>query len=218
MNKIKLVLFLALISTLAQGQLFHNVGIKSGVSIANQERTNKSNNFRYKPDYHTGLYVGLYTEVFRKKVFSLALDLGYMQKGYQDDFAITDEFNPEGTGETKTVVSRFDFLSLSPTAKFRLQKKHFATYLFAGPRFDYYLGYYTNDQYDSEPSDINAMTFGVSYGIGLEYLCDRLVFSVESQHQPDLTKLIDSPASINNSGLNVINRAFAVTLGIKYIL
>ncbi len=141
-----------------------------------------------------------------------------MQKGFQDDFTVTDEYNPEGTGKTKTWVSRFDFLTFSPTTKFRLQKKHFAPYLFAGPRLDYYLGYYTNNQFDSEPSDINTLTFGVSYGIGLEYLCDQLVFSFETQHQPDLTRLIDTPTSANNSGLNVINQAFAVTLGVKYIL
>ncbi len=218
MNKVKLVLILALISTLAQGQFFHNVGIKSGVSIANQDWRIKRWGSDIEKDYRTGLYAGISSEMLRKNFFSIGLDLSYIQKGSQDEWELTDEFNPEGNGEIIIIDERYDFISFYPTAKFRLQKKNLAPYLFAGPRLDYYAGYNSSWELNSEPPEIKAITFGLSYGIGLDYVLKNLIFSIEAQHQPDLTRLINTPTSASNLGLAVRNMAFVGTVGIKYIL
>ncbi len=218
MNKVKLVLILALISTLAQGQFFHNVGIKYGVSIASQDWRIKRWGSDIEKDYRTGLYAGISSEILRKNFFSIGLDLSYIQKGSQDEWELTDEFNPEGTGETETLVNRYDFLTFSPTVKFRLPRKNLAPYIFAGPRLDYLTGGESEDFFVRPESTKNSFILGASYGLGMVYKFEKLIFSIEVQHQPDLTPFIHSSATSNTSSFTVINQAYAATLGIKYIL
>ncbi|AEV32304.1 hypothetical protein Oweho_1304 [Owenweeksia hongkongensis DSM 17368] len=202
----------------SQAQIFNTVGVKSGVSVANQDWNYKSNFKGLESEFRTGLYIGITTEILKAKYFSLIADLGYIQKGMQFDVELTSESNPDGTGEMKTIDNRYDFISFQPVAKFRLPAKHIEPYLFAGPRTDFYVGFSTNDEFGIELDDVPPVTFGASYGIGLDYTFSDVIITLEAQHQPDFTYLYNTKPSPQNGGLSIQNQAFLITLGVKYVL
>ncbi|WP_417601595.1 outer membrane beta-barrel protein [Owenweeksia hongkongensis] len=207
-----------LTTTYSQAQIFNNVGIKSGVSISSQDWDYKTTNTDLGTESRTGIYIGVTTEILKAKYFSLMADLGYIQKGMQFDVSVATENNPEGTDESKTLDNRYDFISFQPVAKFRLPGKHFEPYLFAGPRTDFYVGFSTNDEFGIELDDVAPVTFGASYGIGLDYTFSDIIITLEAQHQPDFTYLYNQKPSPQHGGLSVQNQAFLVTLGVKYVL
>ncbi|WP_417612931.1 outer membrane beta-barrel protein [Owenweeksia hongkongensis] len=202
----------------SKAQFSNNVGIKSGVSIANQDWDYESSNFDLEPEFRTGFYLGMSYEMLKGKYFSLMADLGYVQKGMQTEVEIATTANPDGTGEMKTIDNRYDFISFQPVAKFRLPGKHIEPYLFAGPRTDFYVGFSTNDEFGIELDDVPPVTFGASYGVGLDYAFSKFIITLEGQHQPDFTYLWEQSASFGQSALTVKNQAFLVTLSFKYLL
>lgn len=219
MQKLILATTLVILTTFcSQAQFFGNVGIKSGLSISSQDWDYKTTNIDLGTESRTGIYLGITTEMLKGKYFSLMADLGYIQKGMQFDVLVATESNPEGTDESKTLDNRYNLISFQSVAKFRLPGKHFEPYLFAGPRTDFYVGFSTNDEFGIELDDVAPVTFGASYGIGLDYTFTDVIIALEAQHQPDLTYLYNQIPSPQHGGLSVQNQAFLVTLGVKYVL
>lgn len=211
-----LLILIGFLFNSTQAQFFNSIGIKSGLVIANQDYRFKSGNQSLDTKYRTGVYVGLQTEMLKKKYFSLSIDLGYIQKGRQDEIEETSVDNPEGTGSYATYDHRYDILSFSPSAKFRLPLNKFAPYAFAGPRLDYLLGV-KNEPTSYTPNPSNGTTiFGVSYGLGLSYVLQQLGFQIEFQHQPDFTPILNLGSS--TQGLEGTNEAFILSFGVSYLL
>lgn len=211
-----LLILIGFLFNSTQAQFFNSIGIKSGLVIANQDYRFKSGNQSLDTKDRTGVYVGLQVEMLKKKYFSLTIDLGYIQKGRQDEIEETSVDNPEGTGNYVTYDLRYDILSFSPSVKFRLPLGNFAPYAFAGPRVDYLLGVKNEPtSYTPNPSN-GTTTFGVSYGLGLSYVLQQLGFQIEFQHQPDFTPILDLGSS--TQGLEGTNEAFILSIGISYLL
>lgn len=211
-----LLILIGFLFNSTQAQFFNSIGIKSGLVIANQDYRFKSGNQSLDTKDRTGVYVGLQTEMLKKKYFSLSIDLGYIQKGRQDEIEETSVDNPEGTGTYTTYDHRYDILSFSPSVKFRLPLGNFAPYAFAGPRVDYLLGVKNEPtSYTPNPSN-GTTTFGVSYGLGLSYVLQQLGFQIEFQHQPDFTPILNLGSS--TQGLEGTNEAFILSIGISYLL
>lgn len=217
MKKLLFLPVFLLMATMGSAQFIHSTGIKGGVSISNQN-WEYGNSMERNTDYRVGYYAGISAEMLRSKFFSLTADIGYIQKGMQEEWMITNENNPEGTGETRTMDSRFDYLSFSPAAKFFYPFGDFAPYLVAGPRMDYYLGDKSDLGSPSTADEFNNLTLGLSYGIGAEYQLNNIILLLEVQHQPDFTRFIDIDPSATNVGVSASNTALVVNLGIKYSL
>ena len=208
-------LFLSLLlvfSATSYSQIVNSFGIKSGIAITNQNWDYNIVNLSTENQYRTGLYLGITAEAFRSDYLSLQLDLGYIQKGMQFEVTSTTEQNPDG-GPIISVDNRYDFICFQPTAKLRLPTEKFQPYILVGPRIDFYLGYY-GDEYLSyfEVSDLSSTTFGLSYGLGVDYNLDDFIISLEGQHQPDLTHFYEG------FWLDAKNNAFAFLLSVKYNL
>lgn len=217
MKKLILATF-TLLSFASQAQFINNVGIKSGVSIANQDWENKYIYLDFENEYRTGLYLGVTYEMLKKEYFSLMADFGYVQKGTKFDLELTSENQPEGTGEFITVDNRYDFFVFQPLAKFRFPFKHVQPYVFAGPRFDFYISYTSDYEPMVEFEGLEALTYGGSYGIGLDYSFSNCIISLEGQHQPDFKELRKPITLYPGYGLSIKNTAFLVTLAVKYML
>lgn len=214
MNKNLFILALFFFSISSYAQVINTIGIKSGMAITNQNE--ELGGYRMNSTIRTGFYGGISLEMFKSRYFSFTTDLGYIQKGKKDQWEISTPDQPEGTGKFKTMDHRFDFLTLTPAAKFRKSWGKFAPYIFAGPRLDYYLGYKSETDYSQLKT--NDFIFGLSYGLGLEYTCHQLIFSLEGTHQPDFTRFVNQNASDKTMDHTILNRAFLFTLGLKYKL
>jgi len=75
MKKLILTTF-TLLSFASRAQFINNVGIKSDVSIANQDWENKYIYLDFENEYRTGLYLGVTYEMLKKEYFSLMADFG----------------------------------------------------------------------------------------------------------------------------------------------
>ncbi len=218
MQKLIIAALFIFSTTYGQAQFLDNIGLKSGISIANQKWDYKTSNTDLGNEWRTGLYIGISSEVLKREYFSLMVDLGYAQKGMQFDIELTSESNPDGNGIMKTIDNRYDFISFQPVAKFRLPAKHLQPYLLAGPRTDFYLGFTTNDEFGIELDDVAPITLGASYGLGVDYTFSEFIITLEAQHQPDFTSLYSKKPSPQSRGLTVQNQAFLISFGVKYVM
>lgn len=214
----RLFLFVLIGLTLntAQAQFFKSIGVKSGVSISTQDYRFKSSDQSLETEFRTGLYVGFQSEMMKKKYFSLLVDLGYIQKGWQEEIEKTSVENPEGTGNYTTYDHRYDILSFSPSVKFRMPLGNFAPYAFAGPRVDYLMGVQDDPALYYPSPRARTTAFGVSYGLALSYELAQLSFQLELQHQPDLTPVLDTGST--KQGIESTNEAFIISFGVSYLL
>lgn len=211
-----LLILIGFLFNSTQAQFFNSIGIKSGLAIANQDYRFKSGNQSLDTKDRTGVYVGLQTEMLKKKYFSLTIDLGYIQKGRQDEIEETSVDNPEGTGNYATYDHRYDILSCSPSVKFGLPLGNFAPYAYAGPRVDYLMGVKDDPALYYPSPRSKTTTFGASYGVGLSYDLQQIGFLIEFQHQPDFTPILDLGSS--TQGLEGTNEAFILSFGVSYLL
>jgi hypothetical protein len=209
-----LVIFFTLYVFSAQGQTVKSIGIKGGLSIANQPWQYKTINFTPQGYYKTGIYSVLTLELFQHKYLSLLTDLGFIQKGNQIEIEVTTTENPDGGTLTK-LKSTINYFTFSPLLKFRYDIKRWTPYVFVGPRIDYQLSY--QSEFSSAiGNEFNKSILGITYGAGVEFRQNKIGMLMEFQHQPDITSVMDKPISSTNTGLKITNNAFVISAGIKY--
>lgn len=196
----------------------HYLGISAGVSYQNQDwdypaSVNRETQFR------TGLYLGLNNHSVFNKYLSWNSHIGYLQRGMREEWLVTSESNPTGNGETEWVDSRFDYLSSNMSIQVTWPySPKFQVSLFAGPRFDAYIGYESEIDYGTiENNGINTYLFGAVYGLNQEFIFEKFKLRFELTAQPDFTKF----ASIENDQLGnttVRNRGAVASLSFLYQL
>lgn len=203
------ILFFFLFTEIANGQLINSVGIKSGLSIANQTWVYQSINLTENYDYQVGFYGGSTVEFFKAKYFSYVVDMGFCQKGNKQEKEITTLNQPEGTGFYETYHTRFNYLTISPVFKARLEISHWLPFIFLGPRLDYQVSYISDFNLKTFGEDFDKTIWGLSTGGGIEYKRNKIGIITEFQYQYDFEKVLNTPVSIKNN-------AFIISMGIKY--
>ena len=206
------IALLSLLPLGASAQVIGSVGIKAGITLANQS-------FRYTPidytletDLLTGVNSLIFLELFRSEHVSMQMDLGYVGKGSRTSTTSVTVNHLENdritVNEGEEVASTFHYFSLSPLARFRAQKGALTPYLLLGPRLDLLLGYQTDSPYPL--GDQSELLVGLTGGLGFEYSVGRAGLFAEFQYQPDL-----SPVT-NQEPLLVNNNALLATVGIRF--
>jgi hypothetical protein len=202
--------------TCAKGQVFNSFGVKLGASIANQTWQYKSIDEELDTENRTGFYSALTVDFFNSKYLNLTTDIAYCQKGHTIEVQNTTIDMPEGDGTYKTMDTRFDYIVLNPMLKVKYEANHFIPYALLGIRMDSQLSYKSDFDLQEIDGDIKKSLWGLNCGIGVEYKLNKFGVFIESQYLPDFSKVIDMPATTNNTGLEVTNKAFVVSLGLKY--
>jgi hypothetical protein len=198
-----LVLFFTLATTsLVSGQVFKSIGIKGGASIANQTWHLKSDDKTLDTDNRNGFYGAATLEFLKSKYLSLITDFGYCAKGSTQKILNTTIDMPEGDGTYKTYDTKFNYFP----------------YALLGLRLDYQLSYKSDFNYEPIENDFYKTIWGANFGAGVEYKIKQLGIFLEGQYQYDFTKLMDSPSSATNSGIEVNNKASVICIGLKYYL
>ncbi len=192
----------------------NSIGIKSGLTFATQDW---KYNYNIKQDirYKTGLFEALTFDFFNGKHFSLITDLSYTQKGFKEIVLLVNPNNPEVILGYSTINTRFDFITLSPMLKFRMDYKSFSPYIIVGPRVDYYISYNSVIDFSAIVNKFNNPVFGLTTGIGVEYKKNKIGIIIEGQYLSDFTYLYQM-INLNSILTSIENKAYVLTLGVRY--
>lgn len=209
--------FFLLLSVLnSNAQVFESIGIKGGVSLANQTFSNQVTNYNFEYDYKIGAYTILTADLFKGKFLSLSTDFGFVQKGMQMDLEKSTNNIPEGTGEFETLKTTFNYLTFSPMVKGFKTFNNTTTYVLLGPRLDYRLNY--ESFFTQAYNGSNKFILGLNYGIGAEYKIKNFGILLEGMGQADLTPTLSVRNKESNSGSKVTGNAFIFITGLRYYL
>jgi hypothetical protein len=108
MKRTLILLFTLATTSLANGQVLKSIGIKAGVSVANQTWRYKTNDLTLNKDNRTGFYSAVTLEFLKSKYLSLTTDFGYCAKGNTEKIPNTTVDIPEGDGTYKTYDTKFN--------------------------------------------------------------------------------------------------------------
>jgi len=214
--KTKVLALILLLNVLySKGQVIESLGIKGGISFANQTWEHGTPSSKTNYDYKPGLYSVLNAELFKGKFLSLSADLGFVQKGMQQKMEETTAEFPEGTGEYKIWKTTLAYVSFSPMLKGFYNFNSLTTYALIGPRIDYRVMYepHINSQVFSES---NKLIWGLTYGVGAEYKIKKFGFILECLGHPDFTAILNQKTSADNLGLKITGNSYIITTGILY--
>jgi hypothetical protein len=204
--------FVLVFATLTiEGQLIHGVGLKAGISLADQRYHFTPIDYTLETRPLTGPVVAVTMEMFRGKHFSFQPDLAFVTKGSKTTTQSVTVKHLEGNriienkGDLK--VSKFHYLCLSPMARYRIELDGITPYAMLGPRVDVLLKYRTDSAYPLKEQ--NRVIPGLTGGIGVEFNLNALGMFIECQYQTDAMPVTGKdPLLINNS-------VMLITLGIK---
>jgi hypothetical protein len=211
-------LILTFFAASVNGQILKSVGIKSGLSIANQNwdfdsyiitsMDTKSRN---------GIFVATSFEFFNSKYLSLITDLSYCEKGSTEQVLHT-VYDTPGAEPYETFDTKLSYFSISPMLKIRYESVNLIPYALLGLRIDYQLNYVSDLDYFRIDNNINKTIFGANFGAGLEYNAGQFGIFVEGNYQYDFNKVTDTDQSWNGPGIKINNKAFIICAGLKYNL
>ena len=199
-----------------------NVGLKGGVSVANQtiEYWDDQNQ---EFDSRSGVTASVFTDLCITSHLALSPTIGYTQKGSQDADTVTGVFAYERDW-------RLDYLSVQAMLKAGVEPiGHINIYILAGPRLDFLLE--SNWDYKIDLSDggfapddphtdhLKSPVVGAVLGLGLEIpLFSRNSLVVETVYDFDLTAARESdpqPVKITSTR-SIKNRSIGLLVGIKF--
>ncbi len=200
-----------------QAQLVKSISLNSGMVWSTQKFDYKDINYDLPNEYLTGFHIGFAVEFLQHEYFSILTEIGYTQKGFKLEVDITTPDFPEGGLGTKVLKYRFSYVYLSPMFKVRKEFGGFIPYVFIGPRLDYLLEHPTDEFSEESAKYFNDFIFGMTYGLGLEYLFGSFGVGLIFQNQYDFTLAYHHELEEGyDSGVDIKNNAFIVDLGVKY--
>jgi len=164
----------------------------------------------------TGLNFGLSSEMFPKGMFSLILELNYLQKGFNEEMVELNDLG-EKIKDVKA-ENKLYYLSVPLHAKFRFEHP-LNPYLSIGPRFDYLLNkengvfHFSQGKFKSELLNYyKDFAYGASGAIGIEIqelLSQTIV--LEFRYNMDFNNSVDE-----NNRLKIKNRSIDFWLGLNF--
>ena len=211
---IPVIIFFLLSATLTvEGQFIGSVGLKAGISLANQSHQITPIDYTLETDPVTGPAAGIFMEAFRAKHFSFQTDLAFVAKGSKTTIQSVTVNHLDNdnivVNEGDIKVSNFYYISISPMARYRIDLENITPYAMLGPRVDFLLKYKTDSDYPLEEQ--NKVIAGLTGGVGAEFNLNALGIFIEFQYQSDAMPVTGKdPLLINNN-------IFLFTLGIRYL-
>ena len=208
-----IIIFLLSATMTVEGQFISSVGLKAGISLANQSHQITPIDYTLETDPVIGPAAGIFLEAFQGKHFSFQTDLAFVAKGSKTTTQSVTVNHLENdrimVNEGDLQVSKFYYLSFSPMARYRIDLESISPYAILGPRVDFLLKYKTDSDYPLEEQ--NKVIPGLTGGVGAEFNLNALGIFIEFQYQSDAMPVTGKdPLLINNN-------IFLFTLGIRYL-
>jgi hypothetical protein len=206
-----LLCFLVLVCTNeSPSQLIKGYGIKLGLTSADQKF-----NYAMVPDLKTkrrlGFVSGVYVEWLDIPFVSVITEIDYTQRGMGQGVYVTSEAGSEQIG-TKIFYSRLDYFSIPVLVKATLPGTIISPYVVAGPRFDFFVGYKSDENafnilYDKFKKNISGGTVGLGAETGSLL---PVTLTADVRYNFDFTN------SFKSEYLEVTNNAFDFLLGVRF--
>jgi hypothetical protein len=196
-----------------KGQFIRSVGLKAGISIADQSYKFTPIDYTLETKPVTGPGIAILIEAFGGKRFSFQSDLAFVTKGSKSTTQSVTVNHLEKdkiiVNKADSKVSKFYYLCLSPMARYRIDMEHITPYALLGPRVDFLLRYKTDSDYPLD--EHNKVIPGLTGGAGMEFNLNHLGIFIEFQYQTDAMPVTGKdPLLVNNN-------IFLFTLGIRYL-
>ena len=200
------LLFLLFLINNNYSQVIDNYGLKLGLSYSNIDEQYSDAQLNGETYFKWGLSVAVFTETSLFKNINLISEIGYIQKGYEEDFTKADAFG-EKTG-TFTYKERFDYLTIKLLPSYKFELSSFTPYVFIGPKLDFKIDI-QNGQ-GSLFKILNDKQFGFSYGAGLK-LNKLLRYPILVEINSDY----DFGYCFSNEFLKVRNISYELRIGVE---
>ncbi|MEJ2055536.1 MAG: porin family protein [Calditrichaceae bacterium] len=202
------VIFIIIFSGVTNAQFLKNYGFKLGVT-SSKEDWKYSELGKFNTDSKAGLNISAFAEVLDLPYVNLVSEIGYDQKGMKTEVPITSVTQPEGTGKTKTMHNRVDYLDFSLALKLNYAMPAVTPYVFAGPRADFLIGSNVDPGYEIVYDDYENVVYGLNLGLGTE-IGNILPVSVlaEFQYNYDLSH------AYKTDNLKINNHSYEFKIGI----
>jgi hypothetical protein len=198
-------------STLLYGQRPVSLGVKAGISLANQRYRITPIEYTIETEPIAGPAITLFVEAFRGDHFSFQADIGYSVKGSRSSTQSVTVNHLDNdriiVNEGKMTKSLFHYLSIAPMARYRLSKDQLVPYFLLGPRLDILLRYTSDSDYPLTGQ--NDFVTGLTGGVGLEFTLQRTALFTEILYLPDLTPVT------GEDPLLVKNHLISITVGVR---
>lgn len=195
------------------GQGIASMGLKAGVSLANQNYRITPIDYALETDLVVGPAISLVVEAFSGDHFSFQADISYAVKGSK---STVQSITVNHIDQDQVIVndgamaeSNFKYLSLEPMARYRIGQGSLHPYFLLGPRLDILLKYQSESEYPLV--DQNSIILGLTCGGGLEFNLQRLALFTELKYMPDI-----SPVT-NQEPLLINNNMLSLTLGVRWV-
>jgi hypothetical protein len=186
----------------SHSQLIRGYGIKAGFASTNQDWHYDIMSGSLNTDTRKGLDVGAFVEWLDIPLFSVVTEVHYIQKGFTQKIAVTNEDYPDGTGEYVTHSAELDYFSIPVVAKIRYDLLNISLYVFAGPRYDVLVST-KSDIYGIILDQIESSELGASFGLGFDYSLPALFkVGAEIRYSPSIQN------SYAKNGLTVKNQSW----------
>ncbi|MCE4564472.1 PorT family protein [Maribellus sp. CM-23] len=213
-QKLLLISAFLLIVWCSAGQVADRLGVSLGTSYASQkwQYRNISNDMEH--EYKVGLQAFVFAEKDLAEMMSLLTGLGYIQKGFKDEFVFT--FPDASVADVRNDKVVLHNLALDLGVKIRPFSSTHLPYLLLGGRADYLLSY--KDAVIVEPESgikinvyepalekFNKFNVSALVGLGIEFN-DFLFFELE--YNPGLTR------NFKSEGLTVRDQCWGAKLGV----
>lgn len=192
----------------SNARLIRAYGIKGAITSADQDYEITSFG-EVETKRRLGVNVALYAEWLDLPFISIVAQVEYVQRGVGQEFILTGPSSPEEIGR-KTYYSRLDYLSFPVLVKARFSTGDFRPYVIAGPRFDLFLGYKSDENlFNSVYDDFKKSSIGSSIGVGAETnVIFPVILSAEVRYN------VDFSYSYRTDNLKVRNNAFDFWVGV----
>jgi len=213
MKRIFIILLCLTMSFLLYGQRPVTLGVKAGISLANQRYRITPIKYTIKTEPIAGPAITLFVEAFRGDHFSFQADIAYCVKGSRSTTQSVTVNHLDNdriiVNEGEMTKSVFRYLSITPMARYRFGKDHLVPYLLLGPRLDMQLRYSSDSDYPLTGQ--NGSVLGLTGGVGLEFTLLRAALFTEILYLPDLTPVT------GEDPLQVKNHMVSITVGVRLL-
>ncbi|MFA8341467.1 MAG: outer membrane beta-barrel protein [Rhodothermaceae bacterium] len=191
MKKIFSILVFAILLSSINAQIIKGFGIKTGVTLSDQEWNTAIDNFN--TDNLANFNFGAYLELFGSSNFSLVTEINYVRNSIETSFIGIDSHG-SSIGEIKDMDGKIDYLNISALCKFRIDLLFLSPYIVAGPKLDMELdkSFESMDSfYNNMMDSIDSKRFGAKVGIGSEFNLLALNMLAEVIYDINFDKLLD---------------------------
>lgn len=216
MKKIAIFGLISIIYIQVNGQLIDNYGLKLGVGLSNQYWDYKNDMFSDLSGWNDNK-VGFIGQVYAEKNFGKFLSfrpaIGYLQKGFVNDIALTTAEDEELAVKDNKVI--LHDLSMDLSLKIIPIDKKFKPYIFLGLRGAYLLDYrsviidFQGEDHELNTdlyNDFNKFTLGAIIGFGITY---KNFLFIDLDYNPAMTKNFES------DGLAINDKYYSLTFGMN---